>query len=214
MILIGTMNWTKTIAQGEFHCPNCNTTRQYQRKSFRPFLTLYFIPVIPLGKVGDFVRCRSCRVDFAPEILTQPIMKEPPSSQPVAADGKGLFEYELLRVMAMVITEDANISATELQTAARVFSTMTEKPVTGNELTRACREVIALRINPERYLTRLSDSLTYDQKLLLIQAMFLVAGCEGSISAKRMDTLIKSGQLLKIDPKEFQTIIQKAEQWL
>ncbi len=75
----------------------------------------------------------SCVVDRAASTLhrdSDATHHERASEQPtVAADGKGLFEYELLRVMAMVITEDANISATELQTAARVFSTMTEKPV-------------------------------------------------------------------------------------
>ena len=34
------------------------------------FFTLYFIPLIPMGRAGEFIECQSCAGTFAKEILT------------------------------------------------------------------------------------------------------------------------------------------------
>src|SRR5690606_6765879 len=69
MILIGTMNITRTRDEGEFHCPTCGSLKPYQLKSRRPFLTLYFIPTVPIGGTEYFVRCLECKSHWDPAIL-------------------------------------------------------------------------------------------------------------------------------------------------
>ena len=61
MILIGTMNIKRTRERGEFYCPTCTAQQSYRRRSSRPFLTLYFIPVVPIGGLEWFVQCDHCR---------------------------------------------------------------------------------------------------------------------------------------------------------
>ena len=62
----------RTIGGGFFHCPRCGGDRHYRRRSGRYFFTLFFIPVIPLKKVGEDVQCTTCRTRFAPDVLRVP----------------------------------------------------------------------------------------------------------------------------------------------
>ena len=43
------------IGRGQFHCPNCGGDRNYEHRTARRFFTLFFLPVIPLDKVGEVV---------------------------------------------------------------------------------------------------------------------------------------------------------------
>jgi hypothetical protein len=70
------------IGTGQFHCPNCGGDREYEHRTARRFFTLFFVPVIPLDKVGEVVRCRTCRVRFDPIVLSRPTSAQLASALP------------------------------------------------------------------------------------------------------------------------------------
>jgi len=70
------------IGKGRFACPNCGGDRDYEHRTARRFFTLFFIPVIPLDKVGEVVRCQTCRVRFDPAVLTAPTSAQLASALP------------------------------------------------------------------------------------------------------------------------------------
>jgi hypothetical protein len=73
LIIFGWRVRFKTVAQGVFFCPSCGGDRHYSLQQARRWFTLFFIPVIPLGHVGDqFVHCDTCRQDYQPAILHKP----------------------------------------------------------------------------------------------------------------------------------------------
>ncbi|MBX6752006.1 MAG: zinc ribbon domain-containing protein [Micromonosporaceae bacterium] len=74
MIIFGlaTFSIFGLIGTGQFHCPNCGGDRHYEHRVARRFFTLFFLPVIPLNKVGEFVRCKTCRTRFDPRVLQRP----------------------------------------------------------------------------------------------------------------------------------------------
>jgi hypothetical protein len=61
-----------TIATGVFHCRKCGGDRNYRHRTGRRFFTLFFIPVIPLNKVGEHVRCETCKTRYVTEVLKAP----------------------------------------------------------------------------------------------------------------------------------------------
>jgi hypothetical protein len=213
MIVVGTMEWASTIERGEFFCPACNAVKTYQRKVSRPFLTLYFVPVVPIGGLREFVLCRSCRQRFEPAVL-QPgqaaeMLRDLSDSKPPVA-----FESELLRLIALMIVEDQQISQSELDMGSRVYQSMVLRELPPGELERACREVVALRIDAGRYVGIAGEGMTHDQKLKCVQAMFAVASAEGRISPRRMKSLIEAQRQLGLDDVAFQTAIKDANQWV
>ncbi len=211
--MLGSMEWAKTLQRGEFFCPLCNTAKSFQRKVSRPFLTLYFIPVIPIGGLREYVLCRGCRQRFDPDILEQESLAETIKSVRRSSRNQS-FEQELVRLMALTIMEDNFANELEIEMAQRVYRSMTGERLDESQLNQACHEVMALRINASRYVGVAGSAMTYDQKLLALQAMFAVASSEGEISPKRMQTLIEAQQQLGLDQVAFQSAIKEAADWV
>lgn len=73
MLLIwGLRVFFHTVSEGVFHCRNCGGDRQYRLRSGRRFFTLFFIPVIPLTKVGEHVQCQTCKTRYVVDVLKLP----------------------------------------------------------------------------------------------------------------------------------------------
>ena len=70
LIICGIRVFFHIIGQGVFYCQRCGAERRYRRRSGRKFFTLFFVPVIPLNKVGQHVQCTTCRTRFHPGVLT------------------------------------------------------------------------------------------------------------------------------------------------
>jgi hypothetical protein len=72
LILFGWRVFYRSIGQGTFHCRHCGGDRQYRLRAGRRWLTLFFIPVIPLGNVGEHVQCQTCHTRYVTDVLRQP----------------------------------------------------------------------------------------------------------------------------------------------
>ncbi|MEC4014773.1 TerB family tellurite resistance protein [Streptomyces sp. H27-D2] len=62
----------RTIADGEFFCPDCGGDRNYCRRTGRRRLTVLGIPLLPRGSTGPVVECSSCRGHFGTDALDHP----------------------------------------------------------------------------------------------------------------------------------------------
>ena len=68
MIIVGTKVKHRTIEEGEFFCPKCQAERTYNLKRAVRYFTLYFIPVVPVTQIGEFIECQSCGLSFVPRV--------------------------------------------------------------------------------------------------------------------------------------------------
>lgn len=92
MIIFGTRSVESTIGNGFFYCPRCNTQRTYRLIGVNRWFTLYFIPVIPMGRIGRYVECDSCAGTFAEEVLGMHAGgSDPIYAQPADPDMSGQF---------------------------------------------------------------------------------------------------------------------------
>jgi hypothetical protein len=69
MIIFGTKPRTKTTGHGEFHCPHCETPREYERKEVKSYFALYFVPIFPIGSGREFIECQTCHHAFETSVL-------------------------------------------------------------------------------------------------------------------------------------------------
>ena len=224
MILIGTMNWSSTRGRGMFQCPNCQSREAYRQKASRPFLTLYFIPVIPIGGLEEFVQCGRCKQSFSPAILASHMTHSSSNSaqsQSTTAAGTNAnepaadsFERELLTVIALMMIEDGQVTESEINVARQLYENITQKSVTREELGRMCSQVRLRRIHLPSLLTSAAQRRSHQEKLLLVQAMFGVAGADGAISPGRLQALMQSQSTLQIDEAEFQRAVADTSQWV
>lgn len=214
MILIGTMEWASTRMRGVFVCPNCETTEKFRLRTSRPFLTLYFIPVLPIGGLQEFVQCNQCKNSFEPVVLANHMMPgnaaAPEPEEAIASS----FEADLLKVLALMMVEDGNVTENEIRVARRLFENMTEQNLSREDLGRACSQVRLHRLNTMSFLATAGPRSSHEQKLLLVQAMFGVAGADGEISPNRMASLLQAQKVLAVEEREFQSAVESTGQWL
>lgn len=72
LIIFGMRVFYRTIGQGTFHCRRCGGDRQYRHRAGRRWFTLFFLPVIPMNRVGEHVQCTTCRTRYVTDVLNQP----------------------------------------------------------------------------------------------------------------------------------------------
>ena len=74
-----------TIAQGVFFCRRCGGDRSYQKRAGRRYITLFFIPVVPLNKTSVHVRCVTCKTRYVTEVLNLPTAAQMQAALPAGA---------------------------------------------------------------------------------------------------------------------------------
>jgi hypothetical protein len=62
----------RTLGQGVFFCRRCGGDREYRHRAGRRFITVFFIPLIPLARTGEHVQCRTCKTRYVTEVLKLP----------------------------------------------------------------------------------------------------------------------------------------------
>lgn len=85
MLIFGWRNRTKHLGGGTFHCPVCNAARQYEHVEARRWFTLFFVPIIPAKRLGEFVRCLTCKVTLDPVVLHDRAIEQANYGSPSAA---------------------------------------------------------------------------------------------------------------------------------
>lgn len=213
MILIGTIDWATTRLRGMFRCPNCNTNQKFRLRASRPFLTIYFIPLVPIGGMQEFVQCVQCKSSFEPIVLANHMLPSETAVIPPASMETN-FEDDLLRVIALTMIEDGHVTENEIRVARRLYENIAERNLSRDALGTACSQLRIHGLNTINFLNTARARLSHEQKLLLVQAMFGVAAADGDVTPGRMQSLLRSQQILGLDEREFESAIASTAQWL
>lgn len=115
----------RKVAEGVFFCQVCGGDREYHRKQGRRWITIFFIPMIPLNDVGDeFVECTTCRNAYRLSVLNQPTS---------ATLSESLVGATRAAVVWLLRTAGSPAPAT-IATALQVLSAAANRPWTEPEL--------------------------------------------------------------------------------
>jgi hypothetical protein len=72
LLILGIRVRWKTLAEGTFHCPNCGVDRSFLRRMARRWFTVFFIPIVPMNVLGEFVECGTCHTRYKTSVLETP----------------------------------------------------------------------------------------------------------------------------------------------
>ena len=62
----------RTLGRGVFFCRRCGGDREYRHRAGRRYITVFFVPLIPLTKTGEHVQCLTCKTRYVTEVLKLP----------------------------------------------------------------------------------------------------------------------------------------------
>lgn len=203
MILIGTMNLTRTRDTGQFYCPTCGTTADYRLRARRPFLTLYFIPVVPIGSAELFVDCRECRDKWDVSVLEM----DRQHHEEIQTEQ---FRDEAIRASLLVVLADGVISEREISALMHIASHLFQREVDREELGELCSVAEQTGIEACNYALTVSRRWNENQKAEALQAMFLAATAEGTMTDSQMKIMKRMQEILDMTDQEYHAAIENA----
>ena len=206
MIFIGTVNLTRTRDEGNFLCPACGVSQHYRLRATRAWLTVYFIPMVPVSDHEFFIQCDHCRANWDPSVLE--IDQVNPSD--VAEEQ---FCTEAVRSAVLVVLADNQITEREISALQIISSHLMKRPVERDELGRLCSGAQQHRIEPVNYVLTASRHWNQKQRKRALQAMFLAATADGPLGELQLGILTKMQELFDFTDAEYHQAIEQAVEW-
>ena len=199
LIIFGLRVFFRTIAQGVFHCPRCGGDRQYRLRAGRRFFTLFFIPVIPLAKVGEHVQCMACQGRFQASVLSLPTAAQMSAALP-----------EGMRVAAVTILQaDPRASAAARQQAIEAIRGAGASGYGPADLDTD----LAQPVSPDpRSLTQVGAQLTPEAREWFFAQVVRIAVVDGPLSAAQRQAAQAIGQHLGMTPAQTLGVVTMTEQ--
>ena len=127
MIIFGTTGITRTPGRGNFYCPGCGPDATYAHKKVQRFFTLYFIPLIPLDVVGEYIQCERCGGEFNMEALNFD-----PSQQAQALEE--IFNLATRHTLIATILSNGGVHENQIATLHQEYQQLTQSVVDDEQL--------------------------------------------------------------------------------
>ena len=185
MIIFGTRTRVSTTDTGTFACLRCGAGQRYERKRARRWFTLYFIPVFPVGDLGEFVECGLCHGTFKTEVLA---LRLPVPDQSVEVE----FKRAMLRAAALHLP--AGAPPERVAQACEAYRQMVSLPVAEGELLREQQGLSA--VDATMYFTNFAKHLSVSQRERLLTLAARVARGGGAPDPAQLGVLTSFGGML------------------
>ena len=203
MILIGTMNLTRTRSTGDFYCPNCGSLREYRLRARRPFLTLYLIPVIPIGPAEEFVQCSSCKSNSPLTALEY--------DERSFREAQGLqFRHDAFQSAVMVVMAGGAIADAEREVLIQLGDRLLPEGIDREQLDALCSSIRFNGVSPKNYIATVSRPWSIEQRRVALQAIFIATSGDGAIKDEQLQLLSWMREQFGLSEAAYQTAIEEA----
>jgi uncharacterized tellurite resistance protein B-like protein len=203
MIIWGSRGVTSSRATGMFYCPQCNQQRSYDHKQVRRFFTLYFIPLIPLDTLGDYVECQYCKGTFKDAVLSYD-----PRAQQEAFRRE--FEYALQRTMLLTMLADGSAQEAELQAFTSLGKAYSLPALEPSQVQTLVAKATADTRSLAQQLGSLAPQLNEAGKERLLEAAVRMAAADGTLQPQELETLESMAKALGVSSAHLKGIVSES----
>ncbi len=200
MIIFGMRGITRTHAKGVFNCPGCRSSQNYGHKKVRRFFTLYFIPVIPLKELGEYVECESCKDTYHTRVLMH---TSPTSAQEFEAE----YHRAITKVMIHVLLADGVINDTEVDMVCRIYQQLTRNEIDRNLILTEINRIQNSNENFHGALQSLQGSLNDRGKELVLVSALHVAMADGEFQQAEKQMIQSIGIAMGMTPSHVNGVV-------
>ncbi len=202
MIIFGTRGIKSTKERGRFLCPQCATEQDYKHKSARRFFTLYFIPLIPLDKLGEYVECQTCRGTFVPRVLDYNPAAE-------ANEFQSIYEKAMRHSMVLMMLADGHIDENEMKTVLQIINKFGHNDLSIGDLEDYVKEVQRNQQPVSTYLKQVSAQLNEHGKELIIKCAIAVAASDNHIDDTEVKLIHEMAEVMEMSSSHLKGIIDE-----
>ena len=197
MIIWGWRVRKKTIGTGVFFCPGEGGDRNYEHRQARRWFTIFFIPLIPLKELGDFVECTSCENTYYPDVL----------KGKTASEIEDISTIAIRHVAVSMALADGTVAPRERDAAVTVVQRFASHPYGLDDLDSdlSSLQVSALSDNLEELSAVLNE---HGKENVLTAAVFL-AGADGHVDRSEIEVARQIGKALTMSSAHIEGTIQQ-----
>ena len=204
LIIFGTRGVTYGSQGGEFFCPDCGGKTPYRHRKVRRFFTLYFIPLIPLDQLGEYVECQSCQSTYKMGVL---------EIDPEADDKreKAEFRQAMRRVLVMMSLADGTVDDSEVTQIQTILSGLEKRQVARGEVEAEIAQARAAGGDVHGYCQSMAGFLNDNGREMVVKAAYAVAAADGHFDQTEKDTLMRIAQALNLSKAHFNGIVAELQ---
>ncbi|MEZ4260776.1 MAG: TerB family tellurite resistance protein [Polyangiaceae bacterium] len=199
LIVLGTRGVTYTTGTGELACPTCQAQTTYRARRVRRFLSLYFVPLVPLGVMGDYLECTTCLDTFDVDAAE--------GGEAAARRSLARFHGAVLRVMVWMMLADGEIDPEERRAIFDLYDKLTGAALGDDALSAEIAACERADASITEYLGSLVGRLNDEGKDTVLRAAICVAGADGRVDAREALLLREIGAALEVSPARQQALL-------
>lgn len=173
-IIFGTRGRTSAASEGEFYCPDCRSRHPYTLQQVKRWFTLFFIPVIPMDKLGEYVECQTCKATYNERVLEM----DPDRAR---AEFEAAFSVAAKRVMFKMALADGDIDDAEITQITQAFANITKRNIDEGDIAAELEAARADASSIADYLRAVAPGLNDTGKELVMRSAIAVAKADGHV---------------------------------
>lgn len=199
-VIFGTKGVTRTADRGRFFCPRCGSEQDYEHKRVRRFFTLFFIPLIPLDRVGEYVECESCKGTFEPRVLSFDPGEELRS---VEAE----FQKATRELLVLMLLADGRIESSEVRMICDIYPRVTGTEITEDAVQGEVFRLSDLEPDVPTLMAPYRGVLNDEGREAVVKAALLVALADGEMDRSEARLLDQVAEALGMTSAHYEGVL-------
>ena len=203
--IAGTRGVTTTASKGEFFCPECNVRTNYHHNQVHQKATVFFIPVLNLKLLGEYIECQNCSNTYKMEIVDYDPEQE-------REEFEALYLTGIKKVMAMMILADGKIDEKEKRMMKDIYQKMTNSELSDSDIEKEIENSKTTIFGLEDLLTEVFPQLNDSGRETIIKVAYWVSIADGKVDKEEEKLLIKLAKHFQISSAHLKGIISEVNE--
>ena len=199
-IIFGTRGVTTSGERGDFHCPQCGPHNPYTIKTVRRFFTLYFIPIIPLDRLGEYLECSTCQGTFETEVRDY----DPSQYQQQL---QSVYMVAMKQAMICMLLADGVIDDEEVKAVQQIFEELSGVQVTELDLREEIAGIQRQGEDAVEILSAIGDELNDSGKEKVLLSAYRIAASDGNVDQSEVDYIYKLGAAMRMSQAHIKGVL-------
>ena len=196
---------TTTVARGEFFCPRCNTYTRYNHNQVHEKATVFFIPVIKLRQLGEYIECQSCDSTYEIGVLEYDPEQE-------KKEIEAMYLLGIKKVMTTMMLADGKIEENEKNMMKDIYQKMADSTLSNYDIDKEIESCTANPVALDDCLKELFSSLNESGRETIIKVAYWVSIADGVVDKSEEKLLIKMAKHFQMSSAHLKGIISEVNE--
>lgn len=198
--MIGLSTTKPVIDTGSFDCPKCHQQRSYQRKLIKNWISIYFIPIIPIGSSGEVLQCTKCKIEFPAKSAPQSQASDSPTSEDFAE-----------ALLVLVALDRGTPNRTVVAKLQQVLSELREQPVSSETVAALILQGQSTRYSAFEYARTTRAGISREDRIRAVVLIDELVRCPGEAHPAGLDLLDSISKALGISSTALNSLLGDLE---